>query len=173
MSEQTPIEIADECEQRIDSYREERDQFGVLINTVPTHGTDLCDDLRRYAAHMRQQSARIAELETAAKKLEPYKGYFNEYADCLQKLCMDKLYKPCAPVSYKWPGLPHVESIRQAADFLLTRIAELERLVREAVSHVEMRRNEIERHFNDFDLGVRETACHRWLAAASKALETP
>jgi hypothetical protein len=64
---------------------------------------------------------------------DSYKKLFGEYAECLQKLCMGVLYEACKPVSHKWPGKPHTETIVEGVNYLLSanmekdkRIAELE-----------------------------------------------
>lgn len=57
---------------------------------------------------------RLRETKAGLQKL------FNEYAECLQHLCSNVLYEPCAPISYKWPGRMHVENIKDGVEFLLT-----------------------------------------------------
>lgn len=63
----TPAKIADECERRLD-------------NEFPTHSSikfvrvnceELQSDLRRYAAHMRQQSVLIFELSRLVREAMP------------------------------------------------------------------------------------------------------
>ena len=60
------------------------------------------------------------------ERIASFKERFDEYAECLQSLCMNRLYEICRPVSHGWPGKKHVNAITEAVDFLIQRIVELE-----------------------------------------------
>lgn len=71
----------------------------------------VCELIDDHAAALAAKDAEIAELRAG----------FNEYSECLQDLCMRRLYEICRPVSHGWPGQKHVTTIRQAAEHLIAR----------------------------------------------------
>lgn len=76
----------------------------------------------------RQQLAMFASLLLMERKelkqqLDQWKNMACEYSDCLQKLCMDRLYDICRPVSHGWPGKPHVVTIVEGVEFLIQQLA--------------------------------------------------
>lgn len=71
----------------------------------------------------------LSDLPALVKKLkeerDELKAYFGEYAETLQDLTMNVMYKPCAPVSHSWPGKRHVECIREGVMELLQQLGSL------------------------------------------------
>lgn len=60
-----------------------------------------------------------ATIEVLKADCDAWKQLAGEYMDCLQTLCMTTLYEKCRPVSHKWPGRKHVDTIREGVAFLL------------------------------------------------------
>lgn len=72
------------------------------------------------------------EIERLRAERDSWKHCANEYAERLQPLIMDVLYKHCEPLSHKWPGKRHVDCIGEAVEFILSRLADAEKVVEAA-----------------------------------------
>lgn len=68
-----------------------------------------------------------SEALTAARaERDEWKVMACEYSECLQELCMKRLYDICRPASHAWLGMKHVGSIRMAVEFLIGRAEKAE-----------------------------------------------
>ena len=67
-----------------------------------------------------------AAIAAAHAQRDEWKVMACEYSDCLQELCMKRLYNICRPASHAWPGMKHVGSIRMAVEFLIDRAEKAE-----------------------------------------------
>lgn len=67
----------------------------------------------------------LSKGNALAADRDEYRKLWSEYADCLQHLCMSTLYDACRPVSHRWPGMKHVDSIREGVAELLRRNQEM------------------------------------------------